>query len=769
MSGLDCVKASVKSVWAGTVMAVAVLVVAGCEIPGADHPALPATPTPAASPAGTRLPPATVTAGTTAPRAPTPAARAVATPAPVTSPEAARVGRVATPSIPGWLAARATRGAGAVATARAEATHAAVVATVFAGATAAASRVVTVHRRSACTTGRGPMRHYASNDVARWTADGAHILLSFNAEVWAVTADGSRVWRLAQAWGQTDPRPVRDFSARFGPMTSFDVTPDGQQVIYATCRYPPAGTRAPLQHLAPFDFDYELAVVGLDGKAPRRLTRHDAFDNYPAWSPDGTRIAFVSGRDVPGQWRHREPGLYTMAADGTDVRHLAPDLEVAWQPPAWSPDGRFIAVAAGSWDVRKEGHALYVVPADGAGLVRLWDAVSGGSWSPDGTRLAFAKPEGAEVALYTIAADGSVARRVTVIHGWQPEYGEPDPRGAWIQTVAWSPDGAKLLYPCGYRQFCVVTLDGQPVSEPCPGRVDGTACYTRGGVVVGTSLVGDRAVWSPDGTRIAVTSRPEGIYPEWRQGEIVLYSAAPDGSDMEPLVRWWGAGGGRGYVYHHYSHYSITGLVAAHAAEEDLATSRAACAGGFVVPAPEANPGLVHDCVTLLAARSALFGELSVNWGSGSPIDLWGGVTVAGAPPRVDGLELAGLDVAGPIPPALGNLDQLRRLDLPGNRLTGPFPGELGQLWNLEQLGLSNNQLTGTIPTELGQLQNLERLGLNNNQLTGTIPASLDQLTHLGELYLADNRLTGCIPAGLKRVPDNDLEELSLPDCEAGA
>ena len=237
----------------------------------------------------------------------------------------------------------------------------------------------------------------------------------------------------------------------------------------------------------PFDFDYELAVVGLDGQTPRRLTRQRAFDNYPAWSPDGVRVAFVSDRDVPDIEKTWWAGLYTMAADGADVRRLGPDLEVAWQSPAWTPDGRSLAVAA--WRPGETGLGLYVVHADGAEIVRLSEAVSGGSWSPDGTRLAFAKSEGAEVTLYTIAADGSDVRRVTTVPYWQ----------AWIHTIAWSPDGAKLLYACGDRQFCVVTRDGQPVSGPCPGRVDGSVCYSRG--------------WRGRGDLVG--RRPGGLVPGW--------------------------------------------------------------------------------------------------------------------------------------------------------------------------------------------------------------------------------------------------------------
>ena len=122
----------------------------------------------------------------------------------------------------------------------------------------------------------------------------------------------------------------------------------------------------------------------------------------------GRRIAFVSGRFRTSVGLPSRARLHTMAADGADVRHLADGLTgAALQPPAWSPDGRAIAVAAGSWKSGVGDHALYLVDADSGEFVRLADAVSGGAWSPDGTRLAFAQPDGAQLALYTIAADGA--------------------------------------------------------------------------------------------------------------------------------------------------------------------------------------------------------------------------------------------------------------------------------------------------------------------------------------------------------------------------
>ena len=78
------------------------------------------------------------------------------------------------------------------------------------------------------------------------------------------------------------------------------------------------------------------------------------------------------------------------------------------------------------------------------------------------------------------------------------------------------------------------------------------------------------------------------------------------------------------------------------------------------------------------------------------------------------------------------------------------------------------NRLSGEIPAELGNLTNLVVLGLEENQLTGDIPAEMANLTSLRRLFLASgNEFTGCLPAAWQEVPDNDLDELDLPVCEA--
>lgn len=572
----------------------------------------------------------------------------------------------------------------------------------------------------------------------RWSRDGSAIV--FNRDSAIGFGPDSDIVLV-----RSDGSALRQFPVS-GPMTAVDVSPDGTQVVYSTCAYPTRpgyiytpSTRHetdseghPIIVITSVDpnpellnYDHELVRVNVDGSEPQRLTTNAHFDNYPAWSPDGTHIAFVS-----------DSGVSIMATDGSGVRSVNVGLAgVAFHPPAWSPDGDWLAATGPGRG--QQGLAIHVAAADGQGFRRLSNAVSGASWSPDGQRLAFAKPDGAEVALYTIAADGTDAQRVAKVSGWQPRYGDPDPTRAWIGTVAWSPDGSKILFSCR-GGICVVSLDGTPVTEaPLPGNT---------------------AAWSPDGSRIAILSTDDGP---------VVQTVAPDGSDVRILVVQNKKG-------------------SLQSADDLLQAEIAACGAGTAVPKPEANPDLVRDCETLLELRDTLFGERLVNWGPGTPITQWLGVSVHGAPPRVTGLvletdgpstpalarlsHLETLHVEGfvsPIPPELGQLARLRELTLLSTKvvprfrqLEGPIPPELGQLANLQVLELSSPRFTGPIPPELGQLSQLRKLTVTGSQLTGGVPPELGKLAKLQELVVGGHQLTGPIPPELGQL--SQLQQLDV-------
>jgi len=188
------------------------------------------------------------------------------------------------------------------------------------------------------------------------------------------------------------------------------------------------------------------------GSNVTRLTDSVGLDRNPAWSPDGSRIAYDSERD----------GLidvFVMDADGANVTNLTNYPEGPSSDPNWSPDGNRI-VFVSARDNRNVG--LFVMDADGSNVarlpvfddepaqsfVRLSDTAFSPAWSPDGTRIAFGTWVSSHAgAIYVVNADGSDVTPLAfdpIIAAWTP---------------AWSPDSTRIVYAAS-------SIDGgqQPVN-----------------------------------------------------------------------------------------------------------------------------------------------------------------------------------------------------------------------------------------------------------------------------------------------------------------
>ena len=546
-------------------------------------------------------------------------------------------------------------------------------------------------------------------NTVRWAPDGSAVYFSQGPVVYGAAVDGAWARAVADASGRPNPRlpwhPRVRGDLVVGPMTYFDISPEGDRLVYATCAYREEAVTGSEQASAemlrqfylsqgydpqdtgPFVHGYELALVEVDGSPVERLTTNMRFDNFPAWSPDGTRIAYLAGSSV------RYAVLVTMIATGGFAHRINTGEQLSGlHPPRWSPDGTRLAVVG--TDESEFRQAVLTVNVDGTGLRRLGRTISGPSWSPDGRRLAFvgaADDEGDAWGLLTMAADGTDVRRVPLPPGWEPHYvgrhgilTEVAEFGdGWIPTLAWSPAGDQLLYTCGHR-ICVVGLDGTPVGRSPIEWWSGSV-----------------AAWSPRGTRIAVAAGVhwDGSWLNERHNPA-LYTMAPDGTDVRVLAEFDAEGELRPKPLQ-----APPAIVAA-----------ARCQAGMAVADPSADRGLVQDCAALLRVQAVWAPPL--NWSTARPMSNWVGVASSGSPPRV------------------------RELDVSGRGLRGPIPAVFGQVTNLRYLDLSHNLLTGPIPVELSRLAGLR------------------------EVRLAGNALTGCVPPGL---PVSDREELELPDCEAGA
>jgi len=176
------------------------------------------------------------------------------------------------------------------------------------------------------------------------------------------------------------------------------------------------------------------------GKA-QRLTTHHGMDRSAAWSPGGDEIAFTSNR-----WNRS--GIYVMDASGErdGLREVTPQ-GFGGINPVWTPDGDAILFVAAK-DTHFYSRGIYRVPAAGDSeperLTPTDDARNNWpAFSPDGQRIAYISDRSGFLNIWTMSADGSDHRQVVSVSEDQ-DYPEND----YIQSMGlrWSPDGRRILH-----------------------------------------------------------------------------------------------------------------------------------------------------------------------------------------------------------------------------------------------------------------------------------------------------------------------------------
>jgi Tol biopolymer transport system component len=314
---------------------------------------------------------------------------------------------------------------------------------------------------------------------------------------------------------------------RDGNSEIYVMNPDGSQPTNLTqnagsdtaASWSPDGTR--IAFVSTRDGNSEIYVMNADGSNPVNLTKHANWDFFPVWSPNGRKIAFMTDRDgggvlslgvTPSLIMTFNIEIYVMNADGTGQTNLTNSL--AWDGyPSWSPDGQRIVFQTDRDDSGMSvtaivpsslGYEIYAMNADGSNQTRLSNSPGHDvqpSWSPGGSKIVFESYRDGNAEIYVMNVDGTGQMRLTN-HVAGDTMPTWSPNGAWI-TFHSDRDGSGEIYK--------MTATGSSLT-----RLTNAADWDGG------------ASWSPDGSAI--------VFQSFRDGNAEIYRMNADGSGQQRLT-----------------------------------------------------------------------------------------------------------------------------------------------------------------------------------------------------------------------------------------
>ncbi len=373
--------------------------------------------------------------------------------------------------------------------------------------------------------------HYRSRIA--WALSGLLVVLAFGG-IWFTIRNHRHA-----AGSEPAAFRTRTFTSYPGEQIEPAISPDGRTIAFVRIAEDGSSERIYLKTLV--------------NESLRELTHDNDFQYSPAWSPDGSQIAYFarSGEGI---------GLFIASATSASParRVFVPREETDWEQGAisWSPDGKSLvfpdhaddAPSSSIFRLDLTNHRVQPITAPPSG----WEGDLNPVWSPDGKRIAFTRASESAVRdiYYLSVADGSVHQ---VTHDRKN-----------IDSLTWNRDGASIVYSSnreGKYALWQVALDGSaPVRlplgtedayQPSIGPLPGQIAYTQGSAIWSTDRIHEAA--NPADRMVPILSSTQQdsapalspdqrffVFQTRRSGDQELWIASVDGASLRQLTFFGG-------------------------------------------------------------------------------------------------------------------------------------------------------------------------------------------------------------------------------------
>lgn len=240
--------------------------------------------------------------------------------------------------------------------------------------------------------------------------------------------------------------------------------------------------------------------------------------DYPAMSPDGTKIVFTANLDGSRD-------LWLSDATGANLVRLTPWADSDENQPAWAPDGSRIAFSSTRGSPK---HNIWVIKPDGSDAQQLTSDDADHfqpRYSPLGSPILYLSNATGWKELWVMNADGSEQRSIALI-------------SLHVSNPAWSPDGQQIVY-VGCRRGAACNLfrisaDGSSGLQITSGEFqDWNPDWGTTGIIFASNRGAHQGLWlvQSDGSGLLQVTAPDGaadLYPRWGAGSAFVFSRSGD-------------------------------------------------------------------------------------------------------------------------------------------------------------------------------------------------------------------------------------------------